>query len=106
MRGIPTPHCWLPFALVAALLGTWLPTLATPPDTTEIDRVVQRLGSPKFAEREAAAKRLDAVGEPALDSLRKTAAGTEDAEIRRRAESLIKAIEDRIYTEVRRFEGH
>ena len=106
MRGLPPPHCRLPFTLVAALLGTWLPTLAAPPETTEIDRVIQRLGSADFAEREAATKRLDAIGEPALDSLRKAAAGSEDAEIRRRAESLIKAIEDRIYAEVRRLMGH
>jgi WD40 repeat protein len=106
MRGLPPPHCWLLFALAVALLATRVPTLATSADAPEIERLIQQLGSPNFAEREAATKRLDAVGEPALGSLRKAAARSKDAEIRRRSDSLIKAVEDRIYTKVRRFEGH
>jgi hypothetical protein len=74
------------FALLAALLATQVPTLATPADTPEIERLTQRLGSTNFAEREAATKRLDAIGEPALDSLRKVAACSKDAEIRCRAD--------------------
>jgi WD40 repeat protein len=106
MRELPPPYRWLLLTLVAAFLVNRVPTLATPPDAPEIERLIRKLGSPIFAEREAAAKSLDAMGEPVLDSLQKAAARSKDAEIRRRAESLIKAIEDRIYTEVRRFEGH
>jgi WD40 repeat protein len=75
-------------------------------DGTELDQLIQQLGSPKFAEREAATKALEAIGEPAIDALRRAAATSEDAEVRRRARQLIKVIEDRICVEVRRFEGH
>ena len=106
MRGLPPPHPRLLFASVAALFATPLPAPAAPPDSPEIERLIQQLGSPTFAEREAAAEDLDAIGEPALDGLQKAAARDKDAEIRRRAEGLVKAIEDRIYTDVRHFEGH
>src|SRR5712692_9316065 len=104
VRGLPQTCRWLLLTVVAVLLPNPVPALAF--DKPEIERLIPQLGSPNFAKREVAAKRLDAIGEPALDSLRKAAAHTKDAEIRRRAESLIKAIEGRIYTEVRRFEGH
>lgn len=106
MRPPRPPQCWLLFALVAAPLVTWVPARAAQPDGPEIERLIQQLGSPKFAERETATKRLHAIGEPALDSLRQAASRTNDAEIRGRTESLIKAIEDRIYTEVGRLKGH
>jgi hypothetical protein len=57
----------------------------------EIDKLVKQLGSPRFAEREAAMKRLEAIGAPAAEALRKAAAGP-DAEIRRRAERLLGII--------------
>jgi WD40 repeat protein len=79
---------------------------AAPPDSPAIERLVQQLGSPTFAEREAATRGLEAIGEPALDTLRSTAANSEDAEVRRRAQQLIKGIEDRLCVEVRRFQGH
>src|SRR5262249_34003830 len=41
-------------------------------------------------------KALDAIGEPALSALRKAAASTDDAEIRRRAEQVVQAITARI----------
>jgi WD40 repeat protein len=106
MKRLAPPHWWLLFALLTASLATGVPTQATPPDTSEIERLIEQLGSPNFAEREAAAKRLNDMGESALDSLRKAAAGSKDAEIRRQSLSLVKTIEDHIYTEVRRFEGH
>jgi WD40 repeat protein len=94
------------FALVAIFLATGVPTRANPPDDAQVDRLIHELASPDFAVREAAAKRLNAIGEGALAGLRNAAARATDAETRRRAESLIKAIEDRIYAEVRRLEGH
>ncbi len=82
------------------------PVKAAPPDAAEIDRLVRQLGSPDFVEREAASKRLDAIGEPALERLQEAATRSKDAEIRGRAQVLVRAVENRIYTEVRRFEGH
>src|SRR6266513_1438016 len=76
------------------------------PDAAQIERLIQELGSLKFAERQAAAKALEDIGEPAVEALRRAAANSEDAEVRRRAKQLIKAIEDRICVEVRRFQGH
>jgi WD40 repeat protein len=106
MRALPAPHCWLLFALVAALLAAAVPAQAAPPGRADIERLIRQLGSPDFAERDAATRCLDAIGEPALDELRKAAARSKDAEVRHRSENLIKAIEDRIYAEVRRFVGH
>lgn len=56
--------------------------------------LIAKLGSPRFAEREAAGRTLDALGESALDSLR-TALKADDAEVRRRAAALVEGIEHR-----------
>jgi hypothetical protein len=61
-------------------------------DTADPDRLVQRLGSPRFAEREAAFKALDALGAAALPAL-KAAAKSNDAEIRQRAGELLAKLE-------------
>ncbi len=85
----------LMLALGLALLPCWLPVRGVPPDTAGIEHLIQQLGSPKFAEREAAAKRLEAIGEPALESLRK-ATQSQDAETRRRAQAVLDAIGKRV----------
>src|SRR5262245_10668624 len=61
----------------------------------QVGRLITQLGSKQFAEREAASAALDALGEPALASLRK-ARTSEDAEISRRAEGLVARIERRV----------
>lgn len=58
----------------------------------DIARLIEQLGSGNFAEREEANRKLDAIGAPALEALRK-AAQSNDAEVRRRAEDLVKKIE-------------
>lgn len=60
-----------------------------------VARLVKQLGDDKFARREAATKELDAIGEPALDALRK-AESHEDAEMSRRAKLLVQTITARI----------
>lgn len=67
-------------------------------------RLIAQLGSEKFAEREAAAQALDALGEPVLDILREAAAKHPDAEVRRRAQGLVRTIEWRA-EEAMRFAG-
>lgn len=62
---------------------------------SRVGRLVQQLGHNEFAKREAASKELDAIGEPALDALRK-ATSHEDAEIRQRAEKIVSTITSRI----------
>ncbi len=67
-------------------------TPACKPDERAVSRLIGQLGSRKYAEREAAARKLAAVGEPALPALRR-AARTAELEIRRRAEQLVRRIE-------------
>jgi hypothetical protein len=55
----------------------------------EIDRLTHQLGSPRFAEREEASKRLEALGDAAADALRKAAQSDPDAEVRWRAARLL-----------------
>lgn len=84
-------------ALLATLV-TMLGLTAAPPRGASIDELIGQLGSPKFAEREAAGKALDVIGAPALDRLRKAISLPNDLETRRRAEALFKAIDKRIET--------
>jgi len=65
-------------------------------DAVRIDRLIEQLGSEVFAEREAATKALDRIGEPALKLLRKSSEDSDDAEIRRRAGQLVATIEPRV----------
>jgi RNA polymerase sigma factor (sigma-70 family) len=77
---------------------------ATPaPNSEEVERLIRQLGSEKFKEREAATAALEAIGEPAYEALRKAADDSDDVEIRRRAERIMRTIEQR--WEVRRFQG-
>jgi uncharacterized protein (TIGR03067 family) len=72
--------------------------LGDSPDERTAARVaglVKQLGHNVFAKREAATKELDAIGEPALDALRK-ATSHEDAEIRQRATKIVATITGRI----------
>jgi hypothetical protein len=61
-----------------------------------VDNLIRRLGSEIYAERKAAAKNLEVVGELALTRLREAAAESDDAEIRYRAQGLVNLLEDRI----------
>lgn len=55
----------------------------------EVDRLVADLGSPRFAERAAAAKRLTELGSTAGEPLRKVLAKTESVEVRERIETIL-----------------
>jgi tetratricopeptide (TPR) repeat protein len=59
------------------------------PDRAELERLVQRLGSASFADREEATRQLERIGKPALEALRTAAASGRDPEIRRRAATLV-----------------
>jgi bilin biosynthesis protein len=77
--------------LVASISQCELPR----PTGADIDRLVKQLGSDKFSERQKAREQLDAIGEPALESLRKASASG-DAEARRLASGLVKRIQGRV----------
>jgi hypothetical protein len=59
---------------------------------TEVDRLIKQLGSDSFAVREAAAKALERIGDPALPALREAAKSNPDVEIRRRSADLVHSI--------------
>lgn len=56
---------------------------------SKIASLIKQLGDDEFLVREAASAALEAIGEPALDALRKAAASTKDAEIQIRARSIL-----------------
>jgi hypothetical protein len=60
--------------------------------TVFINELIKELGHKKFAKRQAASRELAAIGPATLKALRKAAASSKDAEIRRRAERVIKVI--------------
>jgi hypothetical protein len=60
----------------------------------DVAQIIRRLGSTKFVEREQATHALDALGTSALSALRE-AVQSDDIEVSRRAEVLIKKIEQR-----------
>jgi hypothetical protein len=78
--------------LLAMLAG--LTAEAAGPDAGKIDRLICQLGSDNFREREAASKRLEEIGQPALGALRK-AARSDDPEVRRRAAGVVEAVVSR-----------
>ena len=72
---------------------------------TEIARLIQKLGSDDFEEREAASKSLARIGEPALDALRQ-ATKSPDVEVRRRATALVKEIDTKLAGQIACLAGH
>jgi uncharacterized protein (TIGR03067 family) len=61
-------------------------------DAERVATLIKQLGADEFAQREAASKELEAIGEPALAPLREAAKSGRDAEVRLRAAQIIKAI--------------
>lgn len=73
----------------ASLVLLWVSLLTTAQDRAEL---VRQLGSPRYAEREAAGSTLRALGREALDVLR-PARESRDPEVRNRASDLVAEIE-------------
>ncbi|HEV3443197.1 MAG TPA: sigma-70 family RNA polymerase sigma factor [Gemmataceae bacterium] len=76
------------------------------PNSVKIDRLIQQLGSNRFAEREQATRTLEKIGEPALEALRKAAQAAEDREIKQRSGELVRHLGKELFREVRQFAGH
>jgi WD40 repeat protein len=64
----------------------------TAPDPARLAKLVAELDAPAFAAREAASKELAALGEAAEAALRAAAKGSPSAEVRQRAEALIRRL--------------
>ena len=71
-----------------------------------IDGLIRKLGADKVETREAASKRLEKIGAPALPALREAAKTDTDAEVRLRAGRLVKIITKSIRAAGRTFTGH
>jgi hypothetical protein len=80
--------------LLAAVVMSILAAPRLAADGDAVDRLVARLASPDFRQREAASRELDHLGDAAIDALR-TATQTGDAETRRRATALVDRISRR-----------
>lgn len=93
---------------VLAVTAILVPCWETQADTPDTGRLIQQLGSPIFKEREAAANRLQAAGESAIDALEKAATSAQDAEVRRQAQRLFDNIKAQLARggESRRLGGH
>src|SRR5436853_7629032 len=73
-----------------------LPTTAAEKVSPEaIAKLVEKLGSPEFAERDKANKELEALREQAVHALKKAVKG-EDLETKRRAEELLTKAEPKL----------
>src|SRR5262245_3311286 len=83
------------FLLVAGLFSL---ARAEQPAKNDILQLIQRLGSPAYAERRQAAEALSAIGRPAQEAVRQAAEGP-DAERRRGAAQVLKQIEKRLLVE-------
>src|SRR3954463_8778386 len=70
----------------------FIAAIASADEPPTIDKLVEQLGSPSFPTRERATKQLKERGVAALPALRK-AMESKDEEVRKRAETLIPAME-------------
>jgi hypothetical protein len=62
-------------------------------DADTINKLIAKMSSNRFAEREKAQKALEEIGLPALDALKKAAEANKDMEGRRRAQELVAKLE-------------
>jgi hypothetical protein len=91
----------LPLILVIALcvVGNHTARAAAPaatqPASTEVRKLIDQLGDSEYPKREEAAKKLKAIGKPAVPALKQAIAANEDAEVVSRAQALLKRIEIR-----------
>jgi hypothetical protein len=63
----------------------------------EIQQLIEQLGSRNYRDRQAASRRLNAIGGPALAPLQTAATTSRDPEIRRQGRALARAIDERLY---------
>jgi hypothetical protein len=89
---------FLPAVLLAAAFAGARAAPPAAPTAGEIRALVAKLGADDYAEREAAGKKLDEIGAPALDELR-AATRSENPEVARRARDVLRRIERRVENE-------
>ncbi len=92
MRLLLAKGSWLVLLVAASATGLRLGDPATEASAERVADLIRQLGHEEYARREAASRRLEEIGEPALDTLRTVAAANRDLEIRRRAQEIINVI--------------
>ena len=91
------------FSCVVVALSVSRLLAADAPSAKEIDALITQLGDDSETRREAAAKKLEEIGEPALEALRKAAKSHADVDVRLRAGLVLRTITDKGWGEVRHF---
>src|SRR5690242_1040717 len=112
MRYVPLAIAgWLLSGLAAAAPADEPPGKDQPKEgakvsAEEIDRLIMQLGDDDRAKRVLARKRLEAIGPPVLDSLKKAAESADDPEVRKAAKTLIAAFGAKASGVLHVFGGH
>jgi WD40 repeat protein len=104
MRRLLLPGSLALVLVVQSLRGAAPP--AAPPNAAEVARLIGQLGDDDADQRKAAMKRLEGLGERVLPALRKTIRSGKDVDVRLRAAVVARAIQRKLWAELRRFEGH
>jgi hypothetical protein len=91
-------HRFIALLAIAIFASLAFADNSSPPLMEEIKKLVERLGSQDFQEREAATKRLEEIGAPALDALR-AACKSEDPETVKRAQEILRKVEKNLTNE-------
>lgn len=94
----------IPQAVISCCLVVSLGAPAPPP--IDINRLIAQLAAGKLADRDAAAKMLQAIGEPALAKLYDAANSNPDPEIRKRSSAIHEAINRMLFNELKSFPMH
>jgi hypothetical protein len=74
-------------------LSAWCGTIQAQSDHAEAEQLITQLRSKDFRAREAASRALQAQGKAAVPALREAARIANDAEVRRRIESLLEVLD-------------
>jgi WD40 repeat protein len=76
------------------------------PEPSEIDKLIEQLASDDAVRRQESSRRLEEIGEAALEPLRKAGRQHPDPDVRLRALVAARAIDKLLHGSLRRFEGH
>jgi WD40 repeat protein len=100
-------RCWPLRIFVLLVLPTASLAGASPqPTTADIDKLIGQLSEEGAGKRRAAARKLEELGEVALEPLKKTLKSAADVDVRLWAGVIIRDIETKLYAQVRQFEAH
>ena len=100
------PAWALALLLAAGFLGVSAAAREGKLDAAALGKLIEQLGDDDADRRAEAARKLEALGEEALPTLRKAAARHADADVRLRAAVVAAAIGKKLYGEIQKFEGH